>query len=223
MHDCLRLYFFASTEFLSIYKPTSMKTYIFVFAAFLLGIPGFCFKAPEDSKKLGLVSHLTNVKFGAELKMAALAKEYAKNVDSPEAKNVRKQYNNLKLSMDKLINQMSADMIDRNRMRIYRKINRTITGEKNLLTGRLEPYSDLLKIIDDYYNTFMSSSLKGNPIAAIGIDDALGAIELVHGIITDARDAREKKVQAIISVLEKLKLEKIKDLTEEKKDDIDKK
>lgn len=167
------------------------------------------------SKELGVVSYLTTIKALAEHKMISLASdpEYSKQVEKAAA--FRSNYNMLKLSTDKLINQLSADMIDKNSLKKYRKINKYLKGELKELPKDLLAYKILLEEIDGQMESFLLRTYS-SMLAGPELGDIVGGIELVHTAITDARDFREKKVQSIIGVLGNLKLEKVKDLTEKK-------
>lgn len=170
----------------------------------------------DESKQLGVVSYLTAVKSLSEYKMISLAADEKYSMRSEEAAEFRYHYNIIRLSVDRLINQLSVDMIDKNNVKKYRILNKYLRGETNELPKGLFPYKKLLEEIDVLSETFMLKTYS-NMLAGPGLSDILGGIELVHTSITDARDSREKKVHSIVEILNKLKLESVKGLTEKRK------
>jgi hypothetical protein len=168
------------------------------------------------SKQLGIVSYLTTIKSLAEHKMISLASDTQYTKQPGEAAMFRSHYNILKLSIDRLINQLSIDMIDKNSNKKYRKLNKYLKGEQKELPENLSKYKELLEEIDGQIESFMMRTFS-SMMAGPEFSDILSGVELVHTAITDARDFREKKVQSIIGIITNLKLEKIKDLTENKK------
>ncbi len=168
------------------------------------------------SKQLGIVSYLTTIKSLAEHKMISLASDTEYTKQPEKAAEFRSHYNILKLSIDRLINQFSIDMIDKNSSKKYRKLNKFLKGELKELPENLSNYKELLVEIDGQIESFMMRTYS-SMLAGPELSDILSGVELVHTVITDARDFREKKVQSIIGIITNLKLEKIKDLTEKKK------
>lgn len=97
----------------------------------------------------------------------------------------------MKLATDKLINQLCADLYNSNRLRLYNKINQYLQDKGNRLPSNYAQYEIVIKEIDDRLQSFLiktySSALSGP-----SIDNIMGVIGLGHGILTDARDFREK-------------------------------
>lgn len=85
----------------------------------------------HKSKSMGLVAYLTHIKYDAEFKMAILVNhpEYEKQKNKAEQMNAN--YNLLKLSVDKLVNQMSADLYNRNFLKLYRETDDFVKTKKN--------------------------------------------------------------------------------------------
>jgi hypothetical protein len=148
--------------------------------------------------------------------MISLASDTQYTKQPGKAAMFRSHYNILKLSIDRLINQLSIDMIDKNSNKKYRKLNKYLKGEQKELPENLSKYKELLVEIDGQIESFMMRTYS-SMMAGPEFSDILSGVELVHKAITDARDFREKKVQSIIGIITNLKLEKIKDLTENKK------
>lgn len=177
----------------------------------------------NESKDLGLISYLTTVKSIAEFKMISLASDpqYKKLPD--KAKSFNSEYNLIKLATDKLIHQLSADMISKNSLRPYKKINNYLIEydpqkpDASKIADRYGQYQPLLDEIDGRLETFMMRTYS-SALAGASLADFTGVAELTHTIISGARDFREKKVQSMTTLLKELKLEKLKDLTSTKED-----
>lgn len=169
----------------------------------------------KESKELGLVSYLTTVKSLAEFKMISLAShaEYEKQKD--KAQQFNSEYNLLKLSVDRMINQLSADMSIKNNLKVLKKINGYTKGDIEKLPTKFLPYGKLLIDIDGKLETFMLKTYS-SALAGPTLTELTGVVTLGHGIITDARDFREKKISNTIILIKDLKLSSLKDLTEKK-------
>ncbi len=166
-----------------------------------------------ESKKLGLASYLTTLKAMSEYKMISLLTDDGYKKYPEKAKEFQSEYNQLKLSIDEFINQLSVDLITHNKLNVYKKLDCYIKKGNTHFPKRFMSYKDFIddinkKEIDFLLNTY--SSTKAIPL----IDEILGIVELTHGIITDARDFREKKVTNLISQIKDLKLKSLKDLIE---------
>jgi hypothetical protein len=150
--------------------------------------------------------------------MISLAQDEQYKKQPEKAKDFRAQYNGIKLLIDRLINQLSADMLSTNRLKAYNELNDYVKDANNTVPDKFSGYLKLLEEIDGATESFMIKSYS-SMLAGPSLADITGVAELVHTAITDARDFREKKIQSTITILEKTRLEKLKDLTEEKKKD----
>jgi hypothetical protein len=102
----------------------------------LLGIFNFSLTFSQGmlkDERLGLVSFLTTVKYMSEYKMASHLSEdnYINSQDS--SKKIQAEYNSIMISVNKLINQLSVDMITKNNLCEYRKINKFVNKRKSNL------------------------------------------------------------------------------------------
>lgn len=170
------------------------------------------------SKDLGLVGYLTYVKQVAEYKMNALAKDPNYTAMPDKAKQFNSEYTMLKLSVDLLINQMNADMLNCNRLRLYRKLDKFLKSEESLPV-KYKVYGELLKQIDGQFTSFIIKKYGGGALAGPGLDEITGVATEVREIITSARDFREKKIQSINSLLKELKLTPLSEIIKPKEKD----
>lgn len=182
----------------------------------LLNINSYCQEILNKSKELGLVSYLTSVKSISEFKMITLASDPKYKTEVEKSKNFQAEYNFLKLAIDRFLNQLVADMTFENRLKEYNKINKFVKDDINKLPTKMIAYENSLEEIEGGVIAFTLKTYS-NLFAGPSIEEILGIVELTHGIITDARDFREKQVSKLSSQLKELKLSSLKDLTEEKK------
>lgn len=175
----------------------------------------------ETAKKAGLASYLTTVKTLAEFKMLTLAKDSAQYRSKQNADKVRgfnAKYNLVKLYTDQLINQLSADSYNSNKLKAYRMVNNFLKEGKSL-PSQYGYYSNLLTNLDGVLETFLMMHY-GSAAAGASLEEYTGIAGAIVGIITSDRDFREKKIQSITALLKELKLKSIADLkpSEIKKD-----
>lgn len=165
-----------------------------------------------ESKELGLVSYLTTVKSISEYKLISLASNDQYKIQKDKAFEFRAQYNLIRLSVDRLINQLSADMTQKNRLKHYKVLDKFIKGEIKDVPTKYEAYKTLLAELDTLSETFLLKTYSS--IAGASLEEITGALELAHTLITDTRDFREKKIQSIIQIVKMTRLESVKNLTE---------
>lgn len=166
----------------------------------------------EEIKKYDLIAYLTTVKYKAENKMFQLAADSSFIKKPEEAIEFVSQYNELKLEFDRLINQLIADMYVSNNLKTYKKINGYLKGTTSELPDKYKGYIQTINSLDILLNNFMKSDYSEPAFKGFTFDNFLGSAELIHGILTDARDFREKKVQSLSALIKELKLAPIKDL-----------
>ena len=168
----------------------------------------------DYGKSLGLVAYLTSVKSFGEAKMISLATNAAYETQSDKVKTFNSSYNLLKLSADKLINQLSADLYSSNRLRLYKSLNAYLKN-KDDLPAKFAHYKPLIDEIDGRLQVLLIKTYSG-ALAGASLEEITGAVELVHTVITDARDFREKKIQSVTALLKDLHLKDLIDLVKPK-------
>ncbi len=167
----------------------------------------------ETAKKAGLVSYLTAVKALGEFKMLTLIQDTQyvskKNEVRAKVRDFNSKYNVLKLTVDKLINQISADAYNANRLQSYRAVNNLLKSGKSL-PGKYDYYKEMVLEIDLRIETFLFS--KYGSLQGASLSDITGVVEQAIGAITAASEMREKKIQSITALLKEQKLKSLGDL-----------
>ena len=187
-----------------------MKYALTLVLALLLLSPGFA-NSPETesdnlfemSREMGLVAYLTYIKTAAESKIYA---ENSKSSTFDPSGRMKKNYNLLKVTIDLVINQATADMTQKNSIKLYKRLNKYVKEEKDkrCLNKKLGIYKSMMDDVEMRYKALMRDTLirKGVGISDISL---LGIAEFAYGIVTDARDARQTKVASLVKQLEALK------------------
>lgn len=178
----------------------------------------------NDSKKLGLVSYLTYVKSFSESKMYNLVndKRYLDENFAHKKDLFNSDYNLLKLQTDRFINQLNADLLSKNRMHLYKCLNKYIKGDCKKLPEKYQEYGNLIEKIDNQLEALLFRKYSGGTMSADLISAITGIVELGHTAITDARDFREKKIQSIVSITKELKFVNLSDLIKKEKPEAEK-
>ncbi len=191
-----------------------MKTNILI----LLGLisSGVTFsKGMLNDEKLGLVSYLTAIKYMTEYKMASYISVKDYDSHKTESMKIQAQYNAIMVMVNKLINQLSSDIIANNRLCEYRRLNKFVNKRKVNLPKSLTSYAEVLKDIDSLADNFLKVEQRtAGILPELAYSDLTGIGTLAKDIITSARDFREKKVSNIAAILKELKLKSISELAE---------
>jgi hypothetical protein len=163
-----------------------------------------------EKENLGLISYLTDIKIRCEFKMISALADKKSNID---ISSVQASYNSVLIPVNRLINQLSADMIEKNSLREYRKINKFINKSKPELSGKSERYMGVFKEIDQNVKILLPV-IQTEAITAYMMEQIVGTGKLGVSGIESARDFREKKVGKIVTLLKDLKLKSVSELNE---------
>ncbi|WP_445718232.1 hypothetical protein [Flavobacterium sp.] len=164
----------------------------------------------SNTQKMGLIAYLTQVKYEAEFKMSSLINNSEYEKQKVKASEMNANYNMLKLSIDKLINQMSADLYNRNFLRLYRKTDKFIKTGKSL-PKKFAQYETALKEIETLRQVLFLKSYS-SAMAGPTYAELFSGGTLLMNSINSYRDFRRKKIEAITGILVTLKLEDISKL-----------
>ena len=199
-----------------------MKTLIYPIIVSLFLCNSLYAKERDDStstkinKKIGLVAYLTQVKLKAENTMFIHLK---KNNDSASIATIE-AYNSVRLCVDALINQLSADMVVSNKLSVYKKLNNYLKGDDTTkISKKISQYKPLISRIDSVLENMETKMEKESAVSTDLLGVILDFANAIHGVITDARDFRAKKIESLNSQLDKLRLEKLETKKKEEKEE----
>jgi len=163
-----------------------------------------------EKENLGLISYLTDIKIRCEYKMTSALADRKSNID---ISSVQAAYNSVLIPVNRLINQLSADMIEKNNLGNYRKINNYVNKSKPKLSGKSARYEGIFKEIDRNVKVLLPV-IQTEAITAYMMEQIVGTGKLGVAGIESARDFREKKVGKIVTLLKDLKLKSVSELNE---------
>ncbi len=165
-----------------------------------------------EKENLGLVSYLTDIKIRCEYKMLSAITERKAGSNS-DISSTQTAYNSVMIPVNRLINQLSADMIARNNIGDYRRINKYVYKGKSNPGGKSARYAGTLAEIDRGVKSLFPS-MQAEAITAYMMEQLVGSGKLGVGTIESARDFREKKVGKIVTLLKELRLRSVTELSE---------
>ncbi len=163
-----------------------------------------------EKENLGLISYLTDIKIRCEYRMTSALADKKSNIDIGP---VLSAYNSVLVSVNRLINQLSADMIERNNLNVYRNINKFINKSKPKLSGEYARYQGIFEEIDRNVKLLLPV-IQTEAITAYMMEQVVGTGKLGVSGIESARDFREKKVSKIVTLLKDQKLKSVSELNE---------
>lgn len=198
-------------------------------------------KELDESKFYGLISYLSFLKNSAEndlafknqsyLEIKKMVSDSSTTIDVLETSKsdlltAQSKYYKLKVLSDRLINQLTANMIDKNSMGTYRRLNKGIKG----ISTNFDFYV-LIKEIDDaflllinpkllladldIFDTYVSTNKFFDLKFEAG--DVLTGVGLVNTVVKDIREARSAKVSNMIKLLSGFQLASVKEIIKPEK------
>lgn len=171
----------------------------------------------QNKNSLGLAYELAQIKVESErILQLALLKEPVKadavTKHMAVETDVVKQYMAVKASFDPILTQLMADLQLRNRLGLYRKLDEAVKSSTNLGnlpgtgSGVAQSYSGALKDAYKKYTDLISTETNEYRVNLVEPSDIISGATLLFDVIKDIRDARTKKVEKIVALLESLRL-----------------
>ena len=186
------------------------KLYLF-FPVFIISILSLSGQGLEK-ETLGLISYLTDLKIRSEYRMTtAIAGKKSDTVT--DINSVLSAYNSVMIDVNRFINQLSADLISRNSLCEYRKIDKFVNKSRNKLTGESAKYTMILQEIDANFKVLLPEK-RIETLTASLLEQIVGAARLGVNSVESLRDFREKKVGKIVSALKELELKSVSELND---------
>ena len=187
----------------------TLKT-LFLFLALVCAVNSFGQTEEKNQQinfqEFGLVAYLTDLKINSEIKMKKLVDNPQYEFQTEKARQIDLNYNELKINIDILINQISADIKKKNSLRLYRRLNNFYKYRKPLPSKYLY-YEKLIKRIEE-----LSVSLKFESFSSMvgeSLSDYTDVGSLALDIIKFNQEIRQKKVDKIVNIISQLRLKDI--------------
>ncbi|MGB0934281.1 MAG: hypothetical protein ACPGU5_08355 [Lishizhenia sp.] len=177
----------------------------------------------DDSKRIGFIAFLTELKISAESKIMECERDFAKRNLSNSAPNkndlaikdsVYKTYGLLKLKTDILINQLSADLILKNSTCLYRKMDKYFVD--NSTSKRITKYLALIEEIKVGLKNLLEIKFVTSNINPLGVETLTALFSLVgftpYSLLKEYKESKEKKISTVVGYIKLLSLNSISDL-----------
>lgn len=169
---------------------------------------------PINPPYIGLIDQLVEIKYNAEWRMSLVLNDTtSKDYQQKDKLNV---YNELRILVDGILYQMSADMQERNSTKVFRRLNKHYKSH-NLSQSMgakktFNEYTFALKKVYEKYIELVSGVKNNSEVAEIAEAFVPGA-ELGWTIYKDTYGMRKEKVEGILVILGSLRLASHLELT----------
>ena len=212
-----------------------MKNHIYIIIVAFSFSTAFCQDGLEESKKLGLISYLNTIKELSENKVLwseakfterNMEKDTVSVLDLATKSFIKEKYALLKWKTDLFINQFSADMIDRNSISLYRKMNKYLSNSTQNKSDRIKKYYILIKEMDQIYSELFFQNYLSSKQSIASVTEILTLAGFnPYSLYKDVKATKEKKIEILIGYLKEMRLKPLSELKkpkekEEKKDKI---
>lgn len=202
----------------------------------------------DESKALGFISYLNTIKELSENKILwSEAKfnqrkterlELIKSAKTPDEKNelmskqksdddnrqlIQNKYASLRWQINLLINQYSADLVERNSVSLYRNMNEYLSGEEEL-KSRLTKFKPILTKIDEIYLELIYFKYDtGGPQSMAGLQEifTLAGIN-PYEIYKDIKASKKEKIATLVGYIKEMRLKQLSELIKPIKPEEDK-
>lgn len=155
---------------------------------------------------LGLVAQLIEIKNTSEFYLANILHD--EDLNNDDKKKAIQDYNEIKLELDKILYQLTADMKRSGSIKLYKKLDNFYkTNDFSYTTNankKIELYVEYINIVN---KTFIAN-IKNPYDQKVKVDPAiiLTAIELVWTVYSDIQKSRGAKVDGITEILNNVRL-----------------
>ena len=175
--------------------------------------------AAPDLVNLGLVSQLVEIKYVSEAWLSRVVADTAKTKCPKDSALVF--YNDVRIQLDRIIYQMTADMVERNSVKIYRQLNRYYTkhplSETNGAGGAVLPYVLALSDLHNSFKTTINPDRGAFRTEFLSAATMLSIVNTGWTVLKGIKEQRGKKVDGIVEILNNLRLNAPGDLLKGKK------
>lgn len=192
---------------------------ILFFAAFSSNI----FAADKELPNLGIISQLLEIKYGSEAYLSSILQDKLKT--EAEKLTALKNYNAVRIQMDRIIYQLAADMRTKNSIKTYKRLNKYYKthklSESANVKKRYKPYVLAIANVHKTYKEKINPDVGGQEKPFIEIESVLAIAELGWTVIKGINEMGAQKVDGIVEILDNLRLNPPSELDkkDEKKDE----
>ena len=175
---------------------------------FIAALSTNIFAANKELPNLGMISQLVEIKYSSEAYLSNVLEDKTKS--EADKLTARKNYNSVRVQIDRIIYQLAADMRTKNSIKTYKRLNKYYKTHKLSESANVkECYKSYASALETAYKTYeekINPDVNGQEIAFIEIDAVISIAELGWTIIKDIHEMRGQKVDGIVEILNNLRL-----------------
>ena len=175
--------------------------------------------AATDLVNLGLVSQLVEVKYISEAWLSKAIADTAKTKLSKDSAVI--YYNDVRIQLDRIIFQLTADMVEHNSVRIYHRLNTYFTthrfAEHEGAAQSVLPYVRAFNDLQHSFKTTINPDKRELKAELLSAATMLSVVSTSWTILKGIREQRGKKVDGIVELLNNLRLNSAADLSKARK------
>lgn len=166
------------------------------------------FANDNEFPNLGMISQLVEIKHTSEAYLSSTLADTSKSNDYKLT--ARKNYNEIRVKIDRIIYQLAADMRAKNSIKTYKQLNKYYKTHKfseceNVKTC-YKPYAMALESAHKEYVTYKYNINPENKPEKELVEAITSIAELGWTIINDIIEMRGQKVDGIVEILNNLRL-----------------
>ncbi len=194
---------------------------LIMFSAF---IALFLMKSSAQTSKLtnlGLVSQLVEMKYVSEAYLSGILSQEPTGANyAANKKEAIKNYNLVRVQVDRIIYQLAADMKRKNSVCLYKKLEKYYKKHNLSDTQNAKNcYKNYSEAIATAYGSYYQMTHQQGPSKALAIDAIISLIENAWTMAKDIHEMRGKKVDGIVEILNNLRLNPPSDLNKKEKEE----
>ena len=175
--------------------------------------------AGSEPVNLGLVSQLVELKYFTEAYMSKIVTDTTKTRLQKDSALIN--YNDVRIQADRIIYQLTADMIENNSVKIYTGLNKYYT--KHPFSENVDVHENILRYVlafkdlDDCFKKNINPDIQRLRADLISAATILSVVNTSWTILKGVREQRGKKVDGLIELLNNLRLNSPAELLKGKK------
>lgn len=190
---------------------------------------GYSFGQSAKAERLGLIGELVFIKYSSEskaLEIISLAKNPLEGIQ---------KYNDVRIMADQIIVQLISDSHKKTNISVFKNLDALLVSnsiqkieEDNLSDNKIKGYIESLKKLEKINNEFLKlqiaiDSPKGNRgnVKSLSVEQGIAVFDAITKVAKDIKEAREKKVEKIVTILNDLRLKSIQDLSKNEETQIE--
>lgn len=194
---------------------------------FLLPVLSFSQNSqPLLISKMGIVAELMSIKMNAEVALSMVESDTLGLINKKDKAEMLEGYSKLRLASIPIIAQLIADISQKNSLKIYKNLDALLIQKsiqdidtKDIGDDRTRAYMDNIKavhmqLVDFYTKAYDLSHIKVQNPKMPAVGDITGIFSAIETAVKDFDEAKDKKVDKIVAILDATKIADSKELTE---------